>query len=193
MPQTPHVERHFTGTETVRDIVIGMSDGLTVPFALAAGLSGAVDTTRIIVTAGLAEIAAGSIAMGLGGYLAAKSDAEHYRAERKREEDEVREKAEEEVAEVTALFTSYGLTRNESSPIADALAKRPGAWVDFMMRFELGLEKPDPICERALHGSVTVAQFHSDAAHRRAGSRGSLRDRPGDLVMGVFNAQRTPW
>src|ERR1035441_1244191 len=113
MPQTPHIERHFTGTETVRDIVIGMSDGLTVPFALAAGLSGAVDTTRIIVTAGLAESAAGSIAMGLGGYLAAKSDAEHYRAERKREEDEVREKAEEEVAEVTALFTSYGLTRNE--------------------------------------------------------------------------------
>ncbi len=90
MPQTPHIERHFTGTEAVRDIVIGMSDGLTVPFALAAGLSGAVDTTRIIVTAGLAEIAAGSIAMGLGGYLAAKSDAEHYPAERKREETEVR-------------------------------------------------------------------------------------------------------
>jgi vacuolar iron transporter family protein len=92
MPQTPHTERHFTGTETVRDIVIGMSDGLTVPFALAAGLSGAVDTTRIIVTAGLAEIAAGSIAMGLGGYLAAKSDAEHYQAEREREQTEVKEK-----------------------------------------------------------------------------------------------------
>ena len=100
MPQTPHTERHFTGTETVRDIVIGMSDGLTVPFALAAGLSGAVDTTRIIVTAGLAEIAAGSIAMGLGGYLAAKSDAEHYHAERNREEAEVIEKPEAEAAEV---------------------------------------------------------------------------------------------
>ena len=93
MPQTPHVERHFTGSATVRDIVIGMSDGLTVPFALAAGLSGAVDNTSIIVTAGLAEVAAGSIAMGLGGYLAGRSDAEHYDAERVREETEVREKA----------------------------------------------------------------------------------------------------
>jgi VIT1/CCC1 family predicted Fe2+/Mn2+ transporter len=92
MPQTRHIERHFTGTETIRDIVIGMSDGLTVPFALAAGLSGAVNTTRIIVTAGLAEIAAGSIAMGLGGYLAAKSDAEHYESEKKREEPEVEER-----------------------------------------------------------------------------------------------------
>ena len=110
MPQTPHTERHFTGTETVRDIVIGMSDGLTVPFALAAGLSGAVDTTRIIVTAGLAEIAAGSIAMGLGGYLAAKSDAEHYQAERNREEMEVTEKPEAEAAEVADVLTTYGMT-----------------------------------------------------------------------------------
>jgi VIT1/CCC1 family predicted Fe2+/Mn2+ transporter len=92
MPQTPHLERHFTASDTIRDIVIGMSDGLTVPFALAAGLSGAVDTTSIILTAGLAEIAAGSIAMGLGGYLAAKSDAEHYASERVREQQEVREK-----------------------------------------------------------------------------------------------------
>ena len=125
MPQTPHIERHFTGTETVRDIVIGMSDGLTVPFALAAGLSGAVDTTRIIVTAGLAEIAAGSIAMGLGGYLAAKSDAEHYHAERNREEAEVIEKPEAEAAEVAGVFRSYGLTEDESKPIVDALRKRP--------------------------------------------------------------------
>src|SRR5512147_865338 len=124
MPQTPHTERHFTGTETVRDIVIGMSDGLTVPFALAAGLSGAVDTTRIIVTAGLAEIAAGSIAMGLGGYLAAKSDAEHYHAERFREETEVTEKPEAEAAEVAAVFRSYGLTEDESKPIVDALRIR---------------------------------------------------------------------
>src|SRR5437899_195074 len=100
MPSTPHIERHFTGGETVRDIVIGMSDGLTVPFALAAGLSGAVVSSGIIVTAGLAEIAAGSIAMGLGGYLAAKSDAEHYESERKREELEVVEKPEVEVREV---------------------------------------------------------------------------------------------
>src|SRR6476646_994957 len=103
MPRTPHIERHFTGTATVRDIVIGMADGLTVPFALAAGLSGAVDTTRIIVTAGLAEIAAGSIAMGLGGYLAAKSDAEHYHSERKREEREIVEKTEFEREEVRVV------------------------------------------------------------------------------------------
>ncbi len=155
MPQTPHIERHFTGTETVRDIVIGMSDGLTVPFALAAGLSGAVDTTRIIVTAGLAEIAAGSIAMGLGGYLAAKSDAEHYHAERKREETEVKEKPEAEVAEVAEVFRAYGVTEDESRPIVDALRKRPDAWVDFMLRFELGLEKPDP--KRALLSALTIA------------------------------------
>ena len=109
MPQTPHIERHFTAGETVRDIVIGMSDGLTVPFALAAGLSGAVDSTRIVVTAGLAEIAAGSIAMGLGGYLAARSDAEHYASERLREEQEVVEMPEAEAAEVAAVFASYGL------------------------------------------------------------------------------------
>ncbi len=155
MPQTPHMERHFTGTEIVRDVVIGMSDGLTVPFALAAGLSGAIDTTRIIVTAGLAEIAAGSIAMGLGGYLAAKSDAEHYEAERRREEMEVREKPEAEVSEVADVFKSYGVTLEESRPIVDALRKRPVSWVDFMMRFELGLEKPDP--KRALLSALTIA------------------------------------
>jgi len=155
MPQTPHLEKHFTGTESVRDIVIGMSDGLTVPFALAAGLSGAIDTTAIIVTAGLAEIAAGSIAMGLGGYLAARSDAEHYASERVREETEVVEKAEVEAREVAEVFQSYGLTAKESQPIVDALRKRPESWVDFMMRFELGLEKPDP--KRALISAVTIA------------------------------------
>jgi len=103
MPQTPHIERHFTGSETVRDVVIGMSDGLTVPFALAAGLSGAINTTGIIVTAGLAEITAGSIAMGLGGYLAAKSDAEHYFSERAREESEVNEKPDVEADEVAGI------------------------------------------------------------------------------------------
>jgi len=155
MPQTPHIERHFTGSETVRDVVIGMADGLTVPFALAAGLSGAVNTTGIIVTAGLAEIAAGSIAMGLGGYLAAKSDAEHYFSERTREESEVSEKPDMEAAEVADVFHSYGLTADESGPVVDALRKRPQAWVDFMMRFELGLEKPDP--KRAIISAATIA------------------------------------
>jgi vacuolar iron transporter family protein len=155
MPSTPHVERHFTSGETVRDIVIGMSDGLTVPFALAAGLSGAVASTGIVVTAGLAEIAAGSIAMGLGGYLAARSDAEHYASERVREELEVREKPEAEAAEVQLVLTSYGLTADESAPIVQKLSLRPGAWVDFMMRFELGLEQPDP--KRALTSALTIA------------------------------------
>lgn len=155
MPQTPHIERHFTGSETVRDVVIGMSDGLTVPFALAAGLSGAINTTGIIVTAGLAEIAAGSIAMGLGGYLAAKSDAEHYLSERTREESEVSEKPGIEAREVAEVFQSYGLTAEESRPIVDALSKRPQAWIDFMMRFELGLEKPDP--KRAFISAATIA------------------------------------
>ncbi len=155
MPQTPHIERHFTGSATVRDLVIGMSDGLTVPFALAAGLSGAIDTTSIIVTAGFAEIAAGSIAMGLGGYLAAKSDAEHYFSERAREASEVIERADTEAGEVAEVFQSYGLTAQESKPVVDALRKRPQAWVDFMMRFELGLEKPDP--RRAVISAITIA------------------------------------
>ena len=155
MPQTPHTERHFTAGETVRDLVIGMSDGLTVPFALAAGLSGAVASTRIVVTAGLAEVAAGSIAMGLGGYLAARSDAEHYASERAREAREVAELPEVEAAEVTAVFVAYGLTAEESAPLVRALAARPTAWVDFMMRFELGLEAPDP--RRALTSALTIA------------------------------------
>lgn len=155
MPQTSHTERHFTAGETVRDIVIGMSDGLTVPFALAAGLTGAIDHVGIIVTAGLAEIAAGSIAMGLGGYLAAKSDAEHYAKEREREKREVKEIPEEEMREVAEVFHSYGLTKTESTPIVEALAKHPQKWVDFMMRFELGLEKPDP--KRAVVSALTIA------------------------------------
>jgi len=155
LPQTPHIERYFTASNTVRDIVIGMSDGLTVPFALTAGLSGAVNTTSIILTAGLAEIAAGSIAMGLGGYLAAKSDAEQYFSERVREETEVCEKPEVEAGEVADVFQSYGLTAEESQPVVDALRKQPQGWVDFMMRFELGLEKPDP--KRALISAATIA------------------------------------
>ena len=155
MPQTPHIEQHFTAGETVRDIVIGMSDGLTVPFALAAGLSGAVSVNTIIVTAGLAEVAAGSIAMGLGGYLAARSDAEHYASERLREQQEIKEKPEAEKAEVRDVFTAYGLSVEESAPIVEALSLRPKAWTDFMMRFELGLEQPDP--KRALTSALTIA------------------------------------
>ena len=155
MPQTPHVERHFTGTEAVRDIVIGMSDGLTVPFALAAGLSGAISSTHVIVTAGLAEIAAGSIAMGLGGYLAARSDAEHYFSERAREVSEVKEKKQAERTEVIDILRGYGVTEEESRPLVEALQRKPEAWVDFMMRFELGLEAPEP--RRALTSALTIA------------------------------------
>jgi VIT1/CCC1 family predicted Fe2+/Mn2+ transporter len=154
MPQTPHIERHFTASEVVRDVVIGMSDGLTVPFALAAGLTGAVHTTRIIVTAGLAEIAAGTIAMGLGGYLAAKSDAEHYTKEREREKREVAEIPHEEMREVAEVFYEYGLSQEDTLPIVEALRKQPKKWVDFMMRFELGLEKPDP--KRALVSAISI-------------------------------------
>ena len=154
MPHTPHIERHFTASAVVRDVVIGMSDGLTVPFALAAGLTGAVATTHIIVTAGLAEIAAGSIAMGLGGYLAAKSDAEHYTKEREREKREVVEIPHEEMREVAEVFQGYGLTEKETRPIVEALRKQPKQWVDFMMRFELGLEKPDP--KRAMISATTI-------------------------------------
>jgi vacuolar iron transporter family protein len=158
MPQTPHIERHFTSSEVVRDTVIGMADGLTVPFALAAGLTGAIDHTGIIVTAGLAEIAAGSIAMGLGGYMAAKSDAEHYLKEREREKREVAEIPHEEMREVAEVFQAYGLSENETWPIVQALKRQPGNWVDFMMRFELGLEKPDP--GRALRSALTIASAY---------------------------------
>src|SRR5437667_11138990 len=143
MPQTLHVERHFTSSEVVRDVVIGMSDGLTVPFALAAGLSGAIQQAGIIVTAGLAEIAAGSIAMGLGGYLAAKSDAEHYAAEERREHEEVRDIPREEMREVSEIFRSYGMADEQIRPAVEAMSRKPKQFVDFIMRFELGPEKPD--------------------------------------------------
>ena len=149
-----HVERHFTGNRTVRDLVLGMADGLTVPFALAAGLTGAIDTTWIIVIAGLAEIAAGTIAMGLGGYLAGKSEAEHYESERAREQREVREKPEAEAAEVFEVLESYGVKAEAARPLVDSLRRHPPGWVDFMMRFELGLERPDP--NRALRSAVTI-------------------------------------
>jgi len=150
-----HTEKHFTSGNFVRDVVIGMSDGLTVPFALAAGLSGAVADTRLIVVGGLAEIAAGSIAMGLGGYLAGRGDAEHYEQEKAREYREIKEIPEEEKAEVSRVFQEYGLPAQESARVAEALSHRPDAWVDFMMRFELGLEEPDP--KRAVTSAGTIA------------------------------------
>jgi VIT1/CCC1 family predicted Fe2+/Mn2+ transporter len=155
MPATPHVEQHFTASETVRDVVIGMSDGLTVPFALAAGLSSAVQATAVVVTAGLAEIAAGSIAMGLGGYLAAQTDIEHYHSERRREEQETVEMPEAETDEVAVIFREYGLTDEQSAPVVAAIRADRARWVDFMMRFELGLEAPDPA--RARQSALTIA------------------------------------
>ncbi len=155
MLRSVHIERHFTSSNFVRDMVIGMSDGLTVPFALAAGLSGAIANTRFIVIGGLAEIAAGSIAMGLGGYLAARGDAEHYEQEKAREYREIKEIPEEEKAEVSRVFQDYGLPAEESTQVSEALSQHPDAWVDFMMRFELGLEEPDP--KRAVTSAGTIA------------------------------------
>ncbi len=155
MPITPHVEEHFTAGDTVRDIVIGMSDGLTVPFALAAGLTGAISQTHLIVTAGFAEIAAGSIAMGLGGYLAARGDAEHYASEQAREEREIATVPEAEAQEVRDIFQTYGLSSEECATVVESLRQRPKDWVAFMMRFELGLERPAP--SRAWNSALTIA------------------------------------
>ena len=155
MPVTPHIEKHFTATATVRDIVIGMADGLTVPFALAAGLSGAVASSGLVVTAGLAEIAAGSIAMCLGGYLAAKTDLEHYASERLRELRETQHIPEREAEEASEIFRGYGLRDEQIAPLIETLQANPTQWVDFMMRFELGLEEPDPT--RARISAWTIA------------------------------------
>src|ERR1700689_647882 len=159
MPATPHTEQHFTASEVVRDVVIGMSDGLTVPFALAAGISGAIaanpHASALVVTAGLAEIAAGSIAMGLGGYLAAKTDVEHYASEIDREYRETVELPEIETEEVAKVFRDYGLTEAQMAPIVTAITSNQKKWVDFMMRFELGLEPPDPA--RAARSAATIA------------------------------------
>jgi VIT1/CCC1 family predicted Fe2+/Mn2+ transporter len=155
MPATAHAERHFTASDTVRDVVIGMSDGLTVPFALAAGLSGAAAATNVVVTAGLAEIAAGSIAMGLGGYLAARSDAEHYAAEYQREVAETETMPDAESEEVAGIFRAYGLSQEQLAPVVSAIRADRNHWVDFMMRFELGLEAPDPA--RARQSALTIA------------------------------------
>lgn len=150
-----HTEHHFKATEAVRDIVIGMSDGLTVPFALAAGLSGAKVGTSVVVLAGLAEIAAGSIAMGLGGYLAARTDEEHYASELQREYDETVEKPEAEWNEVADVFRGWGLSEEQLKPVVDTIASDQDRWVNFMMRCELGLEQPDP--GRAVRSALTIA------------------------------------
>jgi VIT1/CCC1 family predicted Fe2+/Mn2+ transporter len=150
-----HNEHHFQSSDTVRDIVIGLADGLTVPFALAAGLSGAVSVTRLVVVAGLAEIAAGSIAMGLGGYLASRGDSEHFASELRREEREVVERPEDEAAEIFEIFEAYGVDREAATPVLRSLEANPKAYVDFMMRFELGLEAPAP--GRAWRSALTIA------------------------------------
>ena len=147
-------EEHFKSSEKVRDFVIGMSDGLTVPFALAAGLSGAVDSTAIVITAGLAEIAAGSIAMGLGGYLAGRTEIEHYDSEEQREYREIEKLHEVEIKETKEIFAEYGLNDQLQETIAREMAKNPKKWVDFMMRFELGLERPDK--NRALVSAFVI-------------------------------------
>jgi VIT1/CCC1 family predicted Fe2+/Mn2+ transporter len=150
-----HKEGHFQSSEAVRDVVIGLSDGLTVPFALAAGLSGAVSNAHIIVLAGLAEIAAGSIAMGLGGYLAARGDAEHYASELAREQEEVITRPDDEAEEIYEIFAQYSVPREAAAPVLTALQQNHPAYVDFMMRFELGLEKPAG--SRARRSALTIA------------------------------------
>jgi vacuolar iron transporter family protein len=140
----PHKEEHFTSSDLVKDIVIGMADGLTVPFALAAGLSGAVSSNGLIITAGIAEIVAGSIAMGLGGYLAGKTEVEHYASELKREYDEVERVPEREMQEVKDVFKEYGISPKLQDELANEISKDKDKWVDFMMKYELGMEKPDP-------------------------------------------------
>jgi len=153
--EDPELEEHFTASDTVRDVIIGMSDGLTVPFALAAGLSGAVGNTSLIVIAGLAEIAAGCISMGLGGYLAARSDIEHYESEKGRERRQIQLAPEREQEEVRKIFKSYGLGDAEVQPILDTFEKNPEHWIDFMMQNELGLDKPDE--KRASRSGLTIA------------------------------------
>lgn len=149
-----HHEEHLESSDLLRDIVIGMSDGLTVPFALAAGLSGAVDKSSIVVIAGIAEIAAGSIAMGLGGYLAGKTEQDHYNSELKREYDEVEHKPEMEKKEVRDFFESIGLSSELQEKATEEIAKDKQQWVDFMMKFELGLDKPDPA--RARNSALNI-------------------------------------
>ncbi|MGG3452794.1 VIT1/CCC1 transporter family protein [Paenibacillus sp. FSL R7-0216] len=149
-----HIEKHFASSDLIRDIVIGMADGLTVPFALAAGLSGSVSGTDIVVVAGIAEIAAGSIAMGLGGYLAARTDREHYATELERERREIQEVPEREKEEVAEVLRRWGIPESNVQSATDSISRDPDKWVDFMMKHELGLEEPEP--KRARNSSITI-------------------------------------
>ena len=149
-----HTEEHLQSSDILRDVVIGMSDGLTVPFALAAGLSGAVSTSGIIVIAGIAEIAAGSIAMALGGYLAGKTEQDHYDSELKREYEEVDRIPEMEKQEVKDFFNSIGLSEELQNKATEEIAKDKKQWVDFMMKFELGLDEPNP--KRARNSALNI-------------------------------------
>ena len=152
-----HTEKHFKSSDLVTDIVIGMSDGLTVPFALAAGLSGAVHDTHVIVIAGLAEVVAGSIAMGLGGYLAGKTEIDHYNSEVQREVYEVENMPEKEKEEVREIFANMGMSEATQHEIVEEMSKDKDKWVDFMMRFELGLEKPDANRARNSAGTIGIS------------------------------------
>lgn len=149
-----HIESHLRSSQFLTDIVIGMSDGLTVPFALAAGLSGAVESSRIIVIAGIAEIAAGSIAMGLGGYLAGRTEQDHYRSERRREYDEIEKLHHREIEETKEFFASLGLSEQVQNQATLEISKDKDRWVDFMMKYELGLEEPDP--RRATKSALNI-------------------------------------
>lgn len=149
-----HAESHLKSSDLLRDVVIGMSDGLTVPFALAAGLSGAVDQSSIVVIAGIAEIAAGSIAMGLGGYLAGKTEQDHYKSEVKREYDEVENLRHKEIEETKEFFSNIGLSPALQDQATEEISKDKDRWVDFMMKYELGLEKPDP--KRATKSALNI-------------------------------------
>jgi len=149
-----HIENHLQSSDLLRDVVIGMSDGLTVPFALAAGLSGAVDNSDIIVIAGIAEIAAGSIAMGLGGFLGGKTEQDHYASEVKREYDEIENLRHKEIEETKAFFASIGLSKDLQDKATEEIAQDKDRWVDFMMKYELGLEKPDP--KRATKSALNI-------------------------------------
>jgi VIT1/CCC1 family predicted Fe2+/Mn2+ transporter len=149
-----HPEHHFMASDTVRDMVIGMADGLTVPFAIAAGMSGAAVGSHVVIIAGLAEIAAGSISMGLGGYLSGRTDIEHYEAERKREVHETEQVPKKEEEEVSQILADFGLSHDQIPPVVEAISSDRRRWVDFMMRFELGLEKPEP--KRALQSAITI-------------------------------------
>jgi len=149
-----HHENHLQSSAFISDIVIGMADGLTVPFALAAGLSGAVASNDVVITAGIAEIVAGSIAMGLGGYLAGKTEQDHYSSEWKREAEEVERVPEREKEEVREVFAEYGLSEETQHLIADEMAKDKQKWIEFMMKFELGLEEPH--VNRARNSALTI-------------------------------------